>query len=59
MITMVMEQTTIFTRVAQTGVSTNGDCNDSHPYVHPNAPEICGNSLDDNCNGIFDEAGCQ
>lgn len=40
-------------------VSTNGDCNDSNPNVHPNAPEICGNGLDDNCNGLINEPGCQ
>ncbi len=34
-----------------------GDCNDANPNVHPGTPEVCGNGLDDNCNGLVDE-GC-
>lgn len=30
------------------------DCNDSNSAIHPNATEIYGNNLDDNCNGITD-----
>lgn len=30
------------------------DCDDTKPYVHPFAEELC-NSLDDNCNGLIDE----
>jgi CotH kinase protein/Putative metal-binding motif len=33
------------------------DCRDNDKSVHPGAPEICGNQVDDNCNGIVDE-GC-
>jgi hypothetical protein len=31
------------------------DCNDSNAAIHPGAPEVCGNSTDDNCNGAVDE----
>lgn len=30
------------------------DCNDSDPAVNPAAQEICGNGVDDNCNGAID-----
>jgi hypothetical protein len=33
------------------------DCNDSNAAAHPGAAEICGNGVDDNCNGAVDE-GC-
>ncbi len=41
--------------------SKAGDCDDKNASVHPNAQEICGNGLDDNCNGQQDEGagvGC-
>lgn len=42
------------------GYSANGgDCDDTKFSVHPNAIEICGNGIDDDCNGQIDEAGCQ
>jgi hypothetical protein len=34
-----------------------GDCNDADPKVHPDAREVCGNGIDDDCNGGIDE-GC-
>ena len=33
------------------------DCNDSNAAINPGETEICGNSVDDNCNGHVDE-GC-
>jgi hypothetical protein len=40
------------------GVIWCKDCRDDMASVHPGAPEICGNLIDDNCNGVVDD-GCQ
>ncbi len=32
-----------------------GDCNDNDPAVHPGAREICGDSVDNDCNGFIDD----
>jgi hypothetical protein len=32
-----------------------GDCKDNDASVSPNAKEICGNGVDDNCNGSIDD----
>jgi hypothetical protein len=39
----------------QDGVAWCNDCDDSNATAHPGAPEICGNHIDDNCNGVVDE----
>jgi PKD repeat protein len=37
-------------------VTNNTDCSDASASVHPNAMEICNNNMDDNCNGLIDDA---
>jgi len=34
------------------------DCRDDVASVHPGAAEVCGNQVDDDCNGVIDD-GCQ
>jgi hypothetical protein len=40
------------------GLEQNGgDCDDTKATVYPGAREICGNMIDDDCNGAVDD-GC-
>ncbi len=36
-------------------ITMAGDCNDANSSIHSGATEICGNNVDDNCNGLTDE----
>jgi len=38
-------------------VSDHSDCNDTNAAVNPSAAEICGNNVDDDCDGEIDEEG--
>ena len=37
-------------------VANNGDCDDTNSVVNPMASELCADSIDNNCNGIINEA---
>jgi len=34
------------------------DCNDNNSSINPGVQEVCGNSIDDDCDGQVDESGC-
>lgn len=40
-------------------IAVSGDCNDLNPAVNPGTNEVGCNGIDDNCNGLTDEAGEQ
>ena len=45
------------TAILQRGQCGSIDCNDADAAINPGAIEVCGNAIDDNCNGQIDE-GC-
>ncbi|MBW3020921.1 putative metal-binding motif-containing protein, partial [Candidatus Woesearchaeota archaeon] len=36
----------------------DGDCNDDNASINPIMEDICGNNIDDNCDGVVDENCC-
>ncbi|MBI5664941.1 MAG: putative metal-binding motif-containing protein [Nitrospirae bacterium] len=36
-------------------VANSTDCNDASRRINPGASEVCGDNIDQNCNGIADE----
>jgi hypothetical protein len=45
-------------KLASELTAASGDCNDNNPAINPAAVEVCGNKIDDNCNGVVDEQPC-
>ena len=39
-------------------VTTGGDCNDNNNSIRPGITEVCGNNIDENCNGQVSEGCC-
>ncbi len=46
-------------KVSQFSATKGGDCDDKDKAVNPDAPEICGNSKDDNCTAGETDKGAQ
>lgn len=40
------------------GFPEDVDCDDSDPAIHPDVDEICLDGVDNDCNGLVDEADC-
>jgi hypothetical protein len=40
------------------GYPFTADCDDNDPLVNPAMNEVCGNGIDDDCDGMFDESDC-
>jgi gliding motility-associated-like protein len=41
--------------VVACGVVTNSDCNDANDAINPGLTEVCGNAVDENCDGNINE----
>lgn len=40
------------------GIPSTWDCDDQDPDVHPEADEVCGDGIDNDCDDDVDEADC-
>lgn len=49
------DMTTLACEMPEGYVADNTDCNDADAAVNPAAEEICGNGIDDNCDGIVED----
>ena len=38
-----------------TGFGPGPDCNDADPTIHPDQPDTCGDWIDNDCDGLYDE----
>ena len=39
------------------GFEVPDDCDDTDPLIHPDADEVCGDGIDNNCDGYIDDDG--
>jgi hypothetical protein len=54
---VIPTQTIAYNPSLNGGLPYSPDCNDNNPFIYPGLSEICGNQIDDNCNGLVNE-GC-